>query len=70
MRVTTPPITIEQVLELLTELQDNASILTDKEHSYVVWVATVLADGSPITLENAKTVQAIYSQMINRQYAG
>lgn len=68
--MTTQPITIEQLQELLTELLDNASILTDKEHSFAVWVVARLADGQPLTLEHAKQIQAVYNQMINRQYGG
>lgn len=63
-------ITLEQVVELVKELLDNASILTDKEHSFVVWVSTTLGDGLPITLEHAKQVQAVYHQMVNRQFGG
>lgn len=69
----TPPqsqITVEQVQELLTELLDNASILTDREHSFAVWVSTTLADGLPITLQHAQQIQAVYNQMINRQFGG
>ncbi len=63
-------ISLEQLHELLRELQDNQLILTDAQHSYVVWVQTMLADGQPITQQHALTVKQIYHSMINNQFGG